>query len=85
MKSIADIIGALNAEVSIEALSFPTSSVDPTVAADAAAVAAGQRAIGDKWKALVGSPHAFLTHHIGHDLAYPGFQQMDVPQCELLA
>ena len=85
MQSIADIIAAVDDEVAMEVHTFPTDSTEPTSAADSASLAAGQSAIADKWRPLAGSVLPFLSHHIGHDLAYSSMQLIDVPKCELLA
>ena len=85
MNSLADIIAAVNDHVVIEAHVFPTNSPEHVVAADSAAIATGQRAIGSKWHPLSGSPNAFLAYHIGHDLAYSGMQLVDQAKCDSLA
>ena len=85
MQSIADIIAAVNDEVVLEVHSFPSDRTDPTASANAASLAAGQRAIADKWSPLSGPVLPFLAHHIGHDLAYSSMQLIDAPKCETLA
>lgn len=55
----------------MEAVLVPTVGADPVRAADAAALAAGMRAIGAGWMPL-GERDVFglIAHHVGHDLAY---------------
>lgn len=86
IESLAEIVGAVNAAVAFEAQTFPSSSFpDAVSAADAAAIAAGYRAIGGKWHGLEGCPVEIIAHHIGHDLAYSSRQLIDVSRCHSLA
>lgn len=86
MESLADVVSAVNDAVVFEAQTFPSVSfANAVAAADAAAVAAGYRQIGEKWHGLEGCPVEIIAHHIGHDLAYPSKLLIDIPRCHSLA